>query len=78
MVDAIAGGSLMRRTPEDAYGLLDDMALNAFSWNTNRTARKPSGIHSINKHTSCIGCTSGSFTKIIKSDECSTTTIVEL
>ena len=41
------GGSLMRRTPEDAYGLLDDMALNAFSWNTNRTIRKPLGIHSI-------------------------------
>ena len=47
MVDATAGGSLMRKTPEDAYGLLDDMALNAFSWNTNRRAKKPSGIHSI-------------------------------
>ena len=47
MVDATTGESLMRKTPEDAYGLLDDMALNAFSWNTNRTARKPSGIHSI-------------------------------
>ena len=31
MVDATAEESLMRRTPEDAYGLLDDMALNAFS-----------------------------------------------
>ena len=31
MVDATAGGSLMRMTPEDAYGLLDDMAFNAFS-----------------------------------------------
>ena len=47
MVDATARGSLMRRIPEDAYGLLDDMALNAFSWNTNRSARKPLGIHSI-------------------------------
>ena len=37
----------MRRTPEDAYGLLDDMALNAFSWNIDRTVRKPVGIHSI-------------------------------
>ena len=27
MVDTTAGGSLMRRTPEDAYGLLDDMTL---------------------------------------------------
>ena len=37
----------MRMTPEDAYELLDDMALNAFSWNTDRTARKPTGVHSI-------------------------------
>ena len=47
MVDATVGGSLMRRTPEDAYELLDDMVLNAFSWNTDRTARKLSRIHSI-------------------------------
>ena len=31
MVDATTGGSIMRRTPEDTYGLLDDMAFNAFS-----------------------------------------------
>ena len=47
MVDATAGGSLMRRTPEDAYGLLDDMALNAFSWNSDRSSRRPAGVHSI-------------------------------
>ena len=47
MVDATTRGSLMRTTPEDAYGLLDDMALNAFSWNSERHLRKPSGVHSI-------------------------------
>ena len=47
MVDATIGGSLMRRTPEDAYGLLDVMTLNAFSCNTDILARKPSKIHSI-------------------------------
>ena len=47
MVDATVGGSLMRKTPEDAYGLLDDMALNAFSWNIDRSVRKPYGIHNI-------------------------------
>ena len=31
MVDATTGGSLMRRTPDDAYQLLDDMANNAFN-----------------------------------------------
>ena len=36
----------MRRKLKNAYGLLDDMALNVFSWNTDRSARKPSGIHS--------------------------------
>ena len=45
MVDATTRESLMRRTLEDAYGLLDDMAFNAFSWKSKR--RKPSGIHSI-------------------------------
>ena len=39
----------MRRTSEDSYGLLDDMALNAFSWNIDRSTRKPFRIHSISK-----------------------------
>ena len=47
MVDATAEGSLMRKTPEDAYVLLDDMALNAFSWNSDRSSRRPPGVHSI-------------------------------
>ena len=47
MVDAIVGGSLMRRTLKDVYELLNDMALNAFSWNSERSARKLFGIHSI-------------------------------
>ena len=44
MVDATVGGSLIRRTPEDTYGLLDDMALNAFSWNSDRSSRRPLGV----------------------------------
>ena len=48
MVDATVGGSLIRRTPEDTYGLLDDMAFNAFSWNSDRSSRRPLGVHSIN------------------------------
>ena len=46
IVDVTTGGSLMR-TPEDAYGLLDDMTLNAFSWNSDSSSRKPFGVHSI-------------------------------
>ena len=67
----------MRRTPEDAYGLLDDMALNAFSWNTDRTVRKPAGIHSISTQAAFF-YTSGSIAKTTQSDECSTTTTDEL
>ena len=48
MVDATAGGSLMRRTPDDAYRLLDDMVNNVFNWQSERTNRKPAGIHNIN------------------------------
>ena len=44
----------MRKTQEDAYGLLDDMALNAFSWNFDRSARKPSGIHIISTQTTLV------------------------
>ena len=47
VVDATTRGSLMRRTPEDAYGLLDDIDLNAFSWNSDRSSRRPPGVHSI-------------------------------
>ena len=47
MVDATTRGSLVRRTLEDAYGLLDDMVLKAFNWNFDRSARKPSRIHNI-------------------------------
>ena len=47
MVDAIASGSLIRMTPDDAYQLLNDMANNAFNWQSERANRKPAGIHSI-------------------------------
>ena len=47
MVDAIVGGSLIRRTPDDAYQLLDDMANHAFNWKSKRSTRKTVGIHNI-------------------------------
>ena len=39
MIDATIGGSLMRRTPDDAYQLLDDMANNAFNWQLERSTK---------------------------------------
>ena len=50
MVDATIGVSLMRITLDDAYDLLDDMALNAFNWKSKRSIRKPAGVHSIDSH----------------------------
>ena len=47
MVDATTSGSLMRRKPNDAYQLLDDMANNAFNWQSEMSNRKSTGIHSI-------------------------------
>ena len=37
----------MRRTLDDAYQLLDEMANNAFNWQAERVNRKLAGIHSI-------------------------------
>ena len=48
MVNATAWGSLMRRIPKDAYRLLDDMTLDAFSWNSDRLARRPFWVYSLN------------------------------
>ena len=47
MVDATTRGSLMRRTLDDAYNLFDDMALNAFNQQFERSLMRPVGIHSI-------------------------------
>ena len=54
MVDVTVRKSLMRRTPEDAYGILDDMALNAFSWNSDRSSKRPSGIHIISTQAALV------------------------
>ena len=42
----------MRRTLDDAYDLLKDMILNAFNWQSERSARKPIGVHSIHSYSS--------------------------
>ena len=54
MVDATAGGSLMRMTPDDAYQLLDDMANNAFSWQSKWSTKKSAGIHNIDTLSSLL------------------------
>jgi len=36
MIDAAAGGTLMRKTEEEAYNLIEEMALNNYQWSNER------------------------------------------
>ena len=47
MVDATTRGSLIKRTLDEAYQLLNDMPSNAFNQQLEGSNRKPAGIHSI-------------------------------
>jgi len=33
-IDAATGGTLMNRTEDEAYNLIEEMALNNFQWST--------------------------------------------
>ena len=48
LLDALVGGALMRKSANEAYQLLEDMALNNFQWpNERETAKKLSGVHEL-------------------------------
>jgi len=36
MIDADVGGTLMRKTKEEAYNLLEEMALNNYQWSSEQ------------------------------------------
>ena len=42
-IDAIAGGTLISKTEDEAYNLIKKMALNNFQWSINRTQPKRVG-----------------------------------
>jgi len=42
-IDAVAGGTLMRKTEDEAYNLIKEMALNNFQWSTKRGQPKRVG-----------------------------------
>lgn len=49
MIDAAAGGTLMGKTLEEAYELLDEMASNNYQWSSDRMApKRVAGVHEIN------------------------------
>ena len=47
-IDAIAQGSFMSKTPEDAYNLLETMASNNYQWHGDQSApKKVVGLHKV-------------------------------
>lgn len=52
LVNAAANGTLMGKTPDEAYDLLEEMATNAFQWPIDRsTPRKALGVHEVDAFT---------------------------
>jgi len=43
MIDAAAGGTLMSKTEEEAYNLIEEMALNNYQWSNERGQPKRVG-----------------------------------
>jgi hypothetical protein len=46
MIDAAAGGSLMAKTRDEAYALLDEIASNSYQWGSERATKK-AGIYEV-------------------------------
>ncbi|XP_052203104.1 uncharacterized protein LOC127808573 [Diospyros lotus] len=48
MIDAAAEGTIMRKTPDEAYELLDEMASNSYQWQADRLPmRRPTIGHEV-------------------------------
>ena len=48
IIDAAAGGALMGKESDEAYELLEEMALNDYQWQSDRTMpRKAARVHEI-------------------------------
>ena len=48
LLDALAGGAFMSKSENEAYQLLEYVALNNFQWpNERATLKKPSGVHEL-------------------------------
>ena len=45
MIDASAGGSLMRKSATEAEELIEQMAMNSFNWHSERSRSKP--VHAL-------------------------------
>ncbi|XP_073139087.1 uncharacterized protein [Henckelia pumila] len=53
MLDAAAGGNLLRKSPEDGYELIEEMASSSYHPQSERNAaRRPTGMHQVDAFTS--------------------------
>src|SRR5262249_37428466 len=49
MIDTASGGTLNSKTPEAAYELIDEMAINSYRWQIDRsTNKKLARVHNVN------------------------------
>lgn len=50
IVDAIAGGTLLSKTAEKAYTLLEEMACNNYQWSSERPIiKKATKVHEVDQ-----------------------------
>jgi len=47
MLDATPGDTFMRKTPEEAYELLEEMVANNYQWDNERANKKGVGIYNV-------------------------------
>ncbi|KAG9458341.1 hypothetical protein H6P81_002849 [Aristolochia fimbriata] len=51
MIDAAAGGSINKKTPEEVYELIEEMTANMYSYPMERSCKKPAGIYKLDSST---------------------------
>ncbi|KAI3741338.1 hypothetical protein L1987_59010 [Smallanthus sonchifolius] len=54
-VDASAGGSFLKQTPENAYALLEDLAITSHQWPTARSKSQSKGVHKVEEYVALSG-----------------------
>ncbi|KAG9458486.1 hypothetical protein H6P81_002994 [Aristolochia fimbriata] len=51
MIDAAAGGSINKKTPEEVHELIEEMTANMYSYLMERSSKKPAGIYKMDSST---------------------------
>ena len=55
LIDVVAGGAFMGKTQDEAYKILEEMAMNNYQWPSERTVlKKPVGIYELDAITALL------------------------